>query len=76
MATNIFGIFESLIVRKQIKQEKERREREGPPPKKPGMLSRLMKHVAEQAEELQRQADSVSGRQASGRRPKAETRQK
>lgn len=63
LATNVFGIFESLRIRKQIRQEKERREREGPQPpsaRQPGMVARWFKYAAEKAEELQRQADDLS----------------
>ncbi len=70
MITNVFGIVESLIIRKQIRQEKERAERLGPQPPKPagpGFLSRMLKQMAERAENLQRQADEASGRQKSGR---------
>ncbi|MGE0478832.1 MAG: membrane protein insertase YidC [Phycisphaerae bacterium] len=62
-ATNIFGIVESLIIRKQIAEEKARRAREGPvvaKPRKPGIVQRWMKTMAEQAEELQRKADEVT----------------
>jgi YidC/Oxa1 family membrane protein insertase len=62
LSTTIFGIGESLIIRKQIAEEKARREREGPRPPghKPGLLGRFFKHVATQAEQLQRKADEIS----------------
>ena len=68
MATNVFGIFESLIIRKQIKEEKERSEREGPKPrqKKPGWFSRMLKGMAERAEDLQRKADALSDKDRKG----------
>lgn len=65
MATNVFGIVESIIVRRHIERDKLKREREGPrppDPRKPGPVARWMKRIAEQAEELQRQADAVSNR--------------
>lgn len=75
MATNIFGIVESLRIRAQIREEKERRAREGPPPpsKRTGFMARFFKYVAEQAEELQKQADQVaakSGGQPPARKPR------
>jgi YidC/Oxa1 family membrane protein insertase len=64
MATNVFGICESLIIRKQLREEKKRRESSAaPPPKKPrrpGPLGRLFKHLAEQAEQVQRRADELA----------------
>jgi len=63
MATNVFGIFESLIIRKQLQQEKERREKEGPPPpgaRKTGLVGRVLKKMAAQAEQIQRRADALS----------------
>jgi YidC/Oxa1 family membrane protein insertase len=63
MSTNVFGIAESLRIRKQLQAEKERREREGPRPpvkKKSGVVGRLFKHVAAQAEHLQKRADELS----------------
>ncbi|MBU0640010.1 MAG: membrane protein insertase YidC [Planctomycetes bacterium] len=63
MSTNVFGIGESLIIRKQLKEEKERAAREGPKSgrtKKPGLISRLLKHVAEQAEQVQKRADNLT----------------
>ncbi len=62
MSTNVFGIFESLRIRKQIKREKERQEEQGPQPpqqKKTGPMGRLLKRLATQAEELQKKADTL-----------------
>lgn len=74
-ATNVFGIGESLIIRRQINAERKRREeggvpaprKEGPPKKGGGLVSRFFKHIAQQADELQRKADEVS-RQTSARK--------
>ncbi len=63
MATNVFGIGESLRIRRQIEAEKARRAAQGsiaPPPRKPGLLSRTLKRMAEKAEEFQKQADALS----------------
>lgn len=63
MATNVFGIVESLIIRKQIAEEKKRREKDGPPPPpKPGRLATWFKNLATEYEQLQKKADEVSGR--------------
>lgn len=65
MSTNIFGIFESLIIRRQLDEEKKRRQRDGPQApqqRKPGLLSRFFKHIAAQAEDLQRKADDMSNK--------------
>jgi YidC/Oxa1 family membrane protein insertase len=66
MSTNVFGIAESLRIRKQLQTQKERREREGPPPvkKKPGVVGRVFKHLAARAEELQKRADQLSKEEA------------
>ncbi|MFQ5805405.1 MAG: membrane protein insertase YidC [Phycisphaerae bacterium] len=67
MSTNVFGIAESLRIRKQLQAEKERREREGPQPpvkKKPGVVGRIFKHLAAQAEGLQKRADQLSKEEA------------
>lgn len=79
MATNVFGIGESIIVQRQLKRESERREREGPvvkPKGKPGMIGTWLKKLAEQAESVQKQADAISEtnqgparRNRPGRRP-------
>ena len=62
MATNVFGIGESLIIRKQLREEKERREQQGvqAPAKKSGFMARALKKMAAQAEELQKKADTLS----------------
>lgn len=63
LSTNVFGICESLLIRRQIERERKRRELEGPPPprvKRPGLVGRFFKHIASQAEELQRKADTLS----------------
>jgi YidC/Oxa1 family membrane protein insertase len=71
MASNVFGIFESLIIRKQLEQEKQRTEREGPKgPKKPGWFSRKMKALAEQMEEIQKRADQLQQEPGKSRRDK------
>lgn len=62
-ATTIFGIFESIRIRKQIALEKERRAAAGPlapKPSRPSWISRWMKRMAEQAEQLQRRADHIT----------------
>ncbi len=60
MATNVFGIGESLLIRRQIDEERKNREKQGPrPPRKPGVLGRFFKHIASQAEQLQRKADEL-----------------
>ncbi len=71
-ASNIFGIAESLIIRKQINEERERLAREGPRPrgpKPPGLVGQFLKRIASQAEELQRKADDITKTEA-GRRDK------
>ncbi len=72
MATNVFGIVESLIIRKQIAEEKKRRDEDGPPPpRKPGRLTTWFKNLASEYEQLQKKADEVSGRDPKrGGRPK------
>ncbi|MCK4343484.1 MAG: membrane protein insertase YidC [Phycisphaerae bacterium] len=65
MSTNVFGICESLIVRKQLAREKETRRQADPqPPKKAGLVSRIFKRMASQAEELQRKADELTKTEA------------
>ncbi len=65
MATNVFGICESIIIRKQLKEEIARREREGPrPPRTPGRFGQWMKRMGEQLEAAQGKADSISDRNA------------
>jgi YidC/Oxa1 family membrane protein insertase len=62
LSTNIFGIGESLLIRRQIDAEKKRRELEGPkpPPKRSGLVTRFLKNVSEQAEALQKKADEMA----------------
>ena len=63
LSTNVFGICESLIIRKQIDDEKRRRAEGGPDAgraRRPGMVARFLKQVVEQAEELQKKADKIS----------------
>ncbi len=63
LSTTVFGIGETLLIRKQMQREKERREKEGPQPEKPkkkGPVARFFAHIAEQAEELQRKADDMA----------------
>ncbi|MCA9245159.1 MAG: YidC/Oxa1 family insertase periplasmic-domain containing protein, partial [Phycisphaerales bacterium] len=65
MATNVFGMFESIIVRRQLKEEIARRDREGPrPPRPPGPIGRWMKRMSEQLEAAQGRADALSDRNA------------
>ena len=64
MATNVFGIAESIRIRGQIKAEQARRDLLGPQPrpkKKAGPLARFFKHMADKAEELQKKADQMGG---------------
>lgn len=62
MATNVVGIMESLVIRRQLEAEKKRRESLGPqpPPRRAGLMARLFRRLAEQAEELQKKADELS----------------
>jgi YidC/Oxa1 family membrane protein insertase len=61
MATNVFGICESLIIRKQLERDRQKRDQGGPqPPRRPGLVSRFFKRIAEQAEQLQKKADELS----------------
>ena len=77
MSTNVFGICESLIIRKQIDEEKKRRALEGPrPPKKTGVVARLFKHIASQAEEIQRKADELGKADESKRKDKPDQKKK
>lgn len=62
MATNVFGIVESLIIRKQLREEKARRAAAGPivqRPKKEGLMGRIFKRLADQAADLQKKADEM-----------------
>lgn len=64
MFTNVFGIAESLIIRRQIRREKERKERLGivdaPKKKRPGIMAEFFKRMAERAAELQKKADQIT----------------
>lgn len=65
MATNVYGICESLIIRKQIEREKKQRESgivAAPKAKRETALSRFMKRIAAHAEELQKKADQLSNK--------------
>ncbi len=60
MATNIFGIGESLLIRRQLEREQSRPPAPTPrEPRRPGLLGRFFQHIAAQAEELQRKADAL-----------------
>jgi len=77
MSTNVVGICESLIIRKQIAEEKKRRALEGPrPPKKPGVVARFFKHIASQAEGIQRKADELGKADESKRKDKPDQKKK
>jgi len=64
MSTNVFGIFESLVIRKQLKKEKERGDPQDPGAAKKkgrtGLVARMLKRIAERAEEIQHKADELS----------------
>ena len=63
MSTTVFGIGESLIIRRQIDREKTLKAQLGPQaaqPKRTGFIGRTLKNLAEQANELQRKADELS----------------
>lgn len=62
MATNVFGIVESIIVRKEIDREKHRRATEPPKEKKPSRIAHWMEGLAKRAQDLQKQADEISER--------------
>jgi YidC/Oxa1 family membrane protein insertase len=70
MATNVFGIGESLLIRKQIREEKERQEREGVVrrPKKKGLVGQFLANMAARAEDIQRKADELSDKDGRGGR--------
>jgi len=59
MATNIFGIGESLLIRRQLEREQARQPAPTPRERRPGLLGRFFQHIAAQAEELQRKADAL-----------------
>ena len=64
MSSNVYGIVESLIIRRQIERDKQRRAADPKPaaPKKTGLMGKMMQRMATQAEELQRKADELSER--------------
>ena len=60
MATNIFGIAESLLIRRQLEREQARAAVATPrEPRPPGLLGRFFQRLAAQAEEWQRKADAL-----------------
>lgn len=75
LATNVFGICESLIIRRQLEEEKRQKALRGDkpePPKPPGFFGKFMKQMTARMEELQKQADSVSREeknQGAGQKP-------
>lgn len=79
MATTVFGIGETLLIRHQLEREKERRAlapADPAQPRKRGPVSRMLKRLAEQAEEIQRKADEMSNQNASkkGKREEGDSR--
>jgi YidC/Oxa1 family membrane protein insertase len=66
LATNVVGILESLRIRKQIEADKQRRQALGikvdQKPRKKGPIGRWIERMAQQAGELQKRADEVSGK--------------
>jgi YidC/Oxa1 family membrane protein insertase len=78
MATNVFGIGESLIIRRQLAHEKERRKVAGPPKPRPkeGPVSRFFKRIASQAEELQKKADELAKLEEAKKKVKKELKKK
>jgi len=63
MATNVFGIGESLLIRRQLEAERKRREAAGPAAvQRESFVVRLLRRMASQAEELQRKADALAER--------------
>lgn len=73
MATNVFGICESLLIRKQIERDKLRRAAEGDKPvkvKPPGPIRRWLAELAKKAEEIQKRADQVSRDSGKGKKDK------
>ena len=74
MSTNVFGILESIRVRRQIDAEKLRRASapSGPvKPTRPNPIAAWFKRMAEQAEELQKKADEISQRDPKTAKPDA-----
>lgn len=77
MATNVFGIGESLLIRKQLQREKERREREGPAVRrKPGPVGELFRRLAARAQELQKRADQLAREEPGRRAPRGGSQRK
>lgn len=67
LATTVFGIGETLLIRRQLEKEKaEGKFEEKKKPGRQGPISRFFAHLAEQAEEFQKQADELSGKKNSG----------
>jgi membrane protein insertase Oxa1/YidC/SpoIIIJ len=61
LATNVFGIGESILIRRQIERDKERKAAQGPQTPRPkGFVGRLLEKWAAEFEELQKKADEVS----------------
>ncbi len=62
MATNVFGIFESIRIRRQLERDKLAAKERGTPPPRPksSFMSRWFRQLAEQAEQLQKRADRLS----------------
>ncbi|MBI5865408.1 MAG: YidC/Oxa1 family insertase periplasmic-domain containing protein [Planctomycetes bacterium] len=63
MFTNVFGIAESLRIRKQLEREKKLIAARGPVaavPKRPSILGGIMKKMAQKAEEFQKKADELT----------------
>ncbi len=77
MATNVFGICESLVIQRQLEREKKQRQLLGPQPPKPkkdGMMSRFFRNLAAQAEEIQKKADELSGQEEAKKAREKESR--
>jgi YidC/Oxa1 family membrane protein insertase len=66
LATTVFGIGETLLIRRQLEREKAEGKLVSKPRKGPGPISRFFAHLAEQAEEFQKQADELSGKSNKG----------
>jgi len=73
-ATNVFGIGESLLIRKQLEKERQRRAQAGPaaPPAKrsSGPVARFFQRMAEKAETLQKKADELARHQRPDDKPR------
>jgi YidC/Oxa1 family membrane protein insertase len=79
MAGTVFAIFESLRIRKQIAKDKERRAALGPQkqaPKKPGLISTMMKKMAQKAEEFQKKAEEITRQEEERKKQKEAERKK